>query len=328
MNLKFCLWNVENLFLLSDEKFKAEHLKVDEAQWQKLSVSVHSNKSLRKCREIAKVLHEIDADIVMLCEVGGQESLTNFNELFLKDLDYAAALIEGNSNRNIDIGYLVKRSQQYYFDLASNKNRSIEFLYAKNRHLGMAASEKFSRDVAELKLFAKDREDPFLIILLAHLKSHLDPEGIDHGGVERRTAELKALVDIHLELQKKYPKAPQIVAGDFNGNASRIHTEKEFLDIYDRTQLEDVLHVAGVEPTKRVTHTQIRTNQRADSKQIDFCFLSSPLQCHIKENTAKVRRFCDEFGFELDLPQTLDAKLNLASDHYPIIFELENLLIW
>ncbi len=326
--MKVCLWNVENLFILSDTGLTADHLKLDETQWQKLSVSLHPNKSLKKTFAIANILKELDADLVMLCEVGGQESLKNFNEHFLRDQNYATALIEGNSDRHIDVGFLIKKSLPCYFDLSTNKNRLIQFLYSHERHLGMEFSRKFSRDVAELKLFTKDRENPFLLVLLTHLKSHLDPEGIDFSGRERREAELKALVDIHLELLKKFPKTPQMVCGDFNGFAGRPNTDKEFLDLHLRTQLVDVLDIAQVPLDKRFSHLQFRTNQKTDGKQIDFSFLTPDLSPLLKANSGKMYRFRDEYGFEQDLPQTLDAKFLLPSDHYPLIFELEKIQVW
>ena len=109
LNLKFALLNAENLFLLFDKKPDAHVLKLEEVQWQKLSTSVYENKPLRKLLELQKVILEINPDILMLCEVGGEESLKNFNELFLGN-QYYTALMEGNSDRNIDIGFLIKKS--------------------------------------------------------------------------------------------------------------------------------------------------------------------------------------------------------------------------
>ena len=99
-NLKFCLLNAENLFLLFDQEPTLEFLKFNEAQWQKASAtSVYENKSLKKCHDIAKSLLDINADVIMLCEVGGYESLKNFNKLFMNDA-YSPCLVEGNSDRD------------------------------------------------------------------------------------------------------------------------------------------------------------------------------------------------------------------------------------
>ena len=225
-NLKIMLLNAENLFLLSDQEIKPEYLTLDERSWQKLSTSVFDNKSLLKLRALARVIKEENPDLLMLCEVGGLESLKNFNRLFLGD-EYLAALTEGNSDRNIDIGFLVRKNMGFYFDLVSNRSRSIEFLYPHERQSLAAGldslggkpiqSHRFSRDAAELHLFMHNRENPFMVILLAHLKSRLDPDGIDPSGFERRQAEMRTLLQIYQELETR-----------FQGNVCKVILRKSF----------------------------------------------------------------------------------------------------
>jgi endonuclease/exonuclease/phosphatase family metal-dependent hydrolase len=323
INLKFCLLNAENLFLLFDQPLPQDFQKLTEAQWQKLSTSVYENKALRKTQEIAKALHEINADIIMLCEVGGVESLKNFNQYFLND-EYSVCLLEGNSNRNIDVGFLIKKTAIFYFDLLSNKNRPINFVYP-HEVSGKVASHKFSRDVAELRLFAKDKEKPFLIILLTHLKSRLDPDRVDPNGFERRLAEMRTLVEIYSELSGRYPHVPMMVAGDMNGNASATDTDEEFKTIYSQTDLQDVLEVNSVSAPDRATFYQVRNGGKADGRQIDFAFLSEHLKKHLKANSAYVYRYKDHLGMAHDTPTSLDAKLLLPADHYPVVFEIEKL---
>lgn len=309
-------------------------LNLKEAQWQRLSTSVYENKPLKKTQEIAKALKDINADIVMMCEVGGLESLNNFNLLFMDDA-YSPCLIEGNSERNIDVGFLIRKNLPFYFDLQSNKNRLINYLYPHERDSLSAGypvkggkittSHKFSRDVVELKLFKSDQTKPFMIILLTHLKSRLDPERIDPNGFERRQAELKTLLDIYEELEKTHPQVPVMVAGDFNGNASSQGTDEEFKDLYARTQLRDILETAGLSLEDRATFYQVRNGSRADGRQIDFVFAPPSLQAYVKPGSCKVYRYKDEFGMDHDIPRNMDAKLNLPSDHYPLVFELEQL---
>ena len=331
IDLKFCLINAENLFLLFDGEAQPDPLKINEAEWQKLSTSVYENKSLRKSQALARSLLEINADIIMLCEVGGLESLKNFNQLFLGGA-YSPCLMEGNSNRNIDVGFLVKKNLSFYFDLHSNRNRFINFLYPHERDSlangyplkggKVFHSHKFSRDVLELRLFTQDREKPFLILLLTHLKSRLDPERIDPNGFERRQAELKTLVEIYHELIQKYPGVPLMVSGDFNGNASVVSTDEEFRSLYAATDLQDVLELDAVANENRSTFYQIRNAGRVDGRQIDFAFLSTLLKPYLKPKSASVYRYKNEVGLPMDPPQSLEAKLLLPSDHYPVVFEL------
>lgn len=333
-NLKFCLLNAENLFLLFDAPPTAETLKLNERQWQGQSTSVYENKSLKKCEDIAKALIEINADIIMLCEVGGFESLKNFNHLFMNDT-YSPCLIEGNSDRNIDVGFLIRKGLPFYFDVLSNKARPINYLYPHER-LSLAngypvkggkvtSSHKFSRDVVELRLFTKDKEKPFFITLLTHLKSRLDPERIDPNGFERRQAELLTLLEIYRELEEKNPQTPIIVAGDFNGNAGKVNTDEEFKEIYATTELKDVFEVAGLTPEQRATFYQVKSSARTEGRQIDFVFLSPITQSLLKPQSAKAFRYRDEFGSERSVPQTMEAKGRIPSDHYPIVFEIENI---
>ncbi len=338
LNIKFCFLNAENLFLLFDEAPAVEALKLDETKWQRLSTSTYENKPLAKCLELAKTLKDIDADIIMLCEVGGAESLKNFNELFLNSA-YSPILTEGNSNRNIDVGFLIRKNMPFYFDLQSNKNRLINYLYPHERASmennypvssvkNPTTSHKFSRDVAELRLFKTDVEKPFLGILLTHLKSRLDPEGIDPGGFERRQAELQALVEIYKEYEAKHPGTPVMVVGDFNGNAGVQNTDEEFKALYENTELKDVLELSNVTTENRATFYQVRSSSRTEGRQIDFCFLSPLLATELKPNSSYVYRYKDEFGMGVGIPMTLEAKLRLPSDHYPIVFEIANMKIW
>lgn len=331
-NLKFCLLNAENLFLMFDQTPGKEALQLKEYQWQRLSVSVYENKPLKKTLDLAKALKEINADIIMLCEVGGFESLKNFNQLFM-DGAYSPCLIEGNSERNIDVGFLIRKNLPFYFDLQSNKNRPINYLYPHERESlksgypvkggRITSSHKFSRDVAELRLFTSDKEKPFLIILLAHLKSRLDPDRIDPNGFERRRAELLTLLEIYKELETVHPEVPLMVAGDFNGNAGAINTDEEFKELYASTPLKDVLEVNQLTPEERATFYQVRNGGRAEGRQIDFAFLSPKMQALLKPQSTYVYRYRDEFGSPFPIPKNLDAKLSLPSDHYPVVFEIE-----
>jgi hypothetical protein len=333
-NLKVLLLNAENLFLLSDQPLTTEHLKLDQIQWNKLSTSVYENKPLEKARSLSKMILEEDPDVVLFCEVGGLESLQNFNRLFLKDR-YSPALIEGNSNRNIDVGYLVRKNMGFYFDIISNKNRLINYLYPHERQSlesgyptqkASEGSHKFSRDVAELHFFLRDREKPFFVFLLTHLKSRLDPDGIDPNGFERRKAELQTLLEIYKELDAKFQsQTPIVVGGDFNGNASAQNTDIEFQEIYKSTQLRDVCDLATLAAEHSATYYQVGRSSKAEGKQLDYCFLSPAAQKLLDKTSVQVYRYKDHLGQAFNPPHSLEAKLNLPSDHYPVIFTLNNI---
>lgn len=332
INLKLGLYNLENLFLIFDQPLPPHYLKLTEAQWQKLSSSVYENKPLSKCIQIAEIIKQQRPDILMLCEVGGPESLKNFNEHFL-DSEFHIALIEGNSDRNIDVGYLIRKNMPFQHDLISHKQRPLNFLYphentsVKTGYPVRGSTHFFSRDCAELRLFTDSSQNPFMILLLTHLKSRLDPERIDPGGTERRSAELRTAVDIYKELRQRFPQTPMALCGDMNGYAGQPDTDPEFLPLYSETDLEDVLHSSQVSIEKRSTFFQIKSSGRSEGKQIDYCFLSPELWPRTKPSESYVYRYQDEFGFDMDMPKTIDDKLRLPSDHYPLFFTLENLKI-
>lgn len=321
IDLKIALLNAENLFLLFDQPPTLEHTKLDEIQWQKLSTSIFPNKNLSKLKALTKALNDMDADIILLCEVGGPESLKHFNELFLEN-KYSTALMEGNSDRNIDVGFLVRKNLPFYFDLSTNKHRLINFNYESERFLRTPPEHKLSRDCAELKLFQREADKPFLNILLTHLKSRLDPEKKDPHGFARRQAELKTVVDIANEVFKRNPDVPMILAGDFNGNASAKTTDEEFKYLYAHTQMSDVLELANIPDEKRATFAHVRNGSKSEGRQIDFCFLTPNAARYLDTSSTTVYRYKDSYGFDLDLPTTLEQKLELPSDHYPILFKL------
>lgn len=321
--LKFCQINAENLFLIFDGPLPLNYLKLDNKQWEKLSTSAFENKPLSKVLNLARAINDIDADIIMLNEVGGAESLKNFTTYFL-DSRYSSILVEGNSDRNIDVGFLIKKNLPFYYDLFSHKNKMIDLEYPLLRNK-KETSYKFSRDCAELRLFKTHVQHPFLIILLTHLKSPLDPDRIDAGGVLRRTAELKACIDIFNELKNKNPDTFFIFAGDFNGNASRTKTDPEFSYLYKNSGLEDILELSAISEDLRSTFTQVKSGLRSEGRQIDYSFLSENLKDKLILGSAMVYKYKDEFGSDLKKPDTLEQKAILPSDHYPLIFTLENL---
>jgi hypothetical protein len=336
-SLRLVEFNVENLFIFLDHYQGQDLAQVSEKEWQRLSASTTKNKPLEQVRQIARTITELDPDIVMLCEVGGKESLENFSRLFLGDR-FSVHLMEGNSERGIDIGYLVKKALPFRYDLISHKQRPIDFLYPHERltketgydqvvQSGRIHSHRFSRDVLELRVF-ENSSIPVLIILLVHLKSQLDPERIDPGGRDRRRAELEKLVQIQKELDGEFQSlVPVILTGDFNGSASLESHDPEFHAIYRDTDLKDALEVAAVPKENRFTHMQLpmRNNRVGGgfSRQLDYIFLPAKLHSRVSHTQTLVYRFKDHLGMNMLIPRNMNEKKLLCSDHYPVVLTLE-----
>lgn len=333
--LRLVEFNVENLFIYLDHYKGQDLATVTEREWRSFSASTVPNKPVKQVRELARAIDDLDPDILALCEVGGRESLTNFSRLFLGDR-YEGYLIEGNSDRGIDIGYLVKRSLPFTYDLISHKHRSIDFLYPHERllhetgyeHLRSAkvVSHKFSRDVLELRVFESDPREPVMIVLLVHLKSQLDRDRIDPGGRDRRKAELEKLVKIRKEIEDEFGgRVPVVLTGDFNGSAARPAPDVEFEAIYRETNLEDALEWARQPNDERFTFMQLSNSRTRPglNKQLDYVFLPPALGERVNEKETWVYRFKDEVGMTMLVPRNFNEKKTLPSDHYPVVVTLD-----
>ncbi len=320
--------NAENLFLFFDQPMTKPVEQYSEKEWQRLSHAAQSNKPLFKTLSLAKSLIEIDADIILMNEVGGLESLENFNKLFLNGA-YTSYLIEGNSNRGIDNGYLVKTTLPYRCSLKTHKDRPLHFIYPHEKDLNeyfknsqpekVVKTHYFSRDCAELRMF-DNKDELKIIFLLVHLKSKLDLDGIDPLGNERRAAELKTVVEIYKEVETETNKAvPILVAGDFNGVARKINHEIAFDLLYEQTPLEDIFDILQLSEEERATQVQVHRNGRVDHLQIDTIFVSPHLKNSLIQSGCYVFRYKNELGLPSPFPRTIDERIQLASDHYPVV---------
>lgn len=326
-SFRFVHWNVENLFLFLD-LYNGQDLKnMTELEWQRLSSSTTPNKSIHKTRALAEAILDMDPDFLMLNEVGGEDSLLNFNRYFLQE-KYQAHIVEGNSDRGIDVGYLTRRDLPFKYVLISHKNRPLDFLYPHEippAHITETRSHFFSRDVAELRVFMPEAHTPFLVILLTHLKSKLDPEGIDPEGKLRRQAELKTLVKIYNDVNQELEgKVPIMVAGDFNGEARRPNPEPEFAELYNSTDLMEVFELADLPPESRYTQIQFPRYGQPRGLHIDYIFISPHLHPLVVKEQTGPYLFKSDGRVQLPYPKTIDQRAAMPSDHHPVIATIKN----
>lgn len=330
---RFVSFNTENFFMYFDEAPTKDPRAMTEIEWQKLSRSTLENKSLSKVRDIARAIDDLDPDIMMLSEVGGRESLANFSRYFLNDR-YVPHLIEGNSNRGIDLGFLVKRTLPLKYDLISHKNRKLDFLYPHERmsqetgytHLrsGRVTSHRFSRDVVELRCYGVSDEAPEFIIMLVHLKSPLDKDRIDPGGRDRRKAELDMLVQIYGEVKTEFPSAPVFISGDFNGVIFGPSEDPEF-ESMRASDLKCCLDMAQVAPDEKFTWMHLHNRRPNFFRQLDYILVPEHLRSRVDVNETWVYRFKDESGVYRTIPRNQNEKRTLPSDHYPVVLTLNPL---
>lgn len=335
MLLKIMEFNAQDFFLQLEYPMSREAiLNISDEQWKLLGKEDIYLKPLSKIKRIADLIHEVNPDIVCLCEIGGFESLQLFAHVFLDDA-YIPYLLEGNSNRGIESGFLVKKSLPWTSRVRSHKNWPLPFQYpheidpvtfhlaaaaAQYYDLGVPKERRLSRDIPALILESEGKVR--LVILLVHLKSGFDTAGVDLEGKVRRGAELKALLAIYQSFRQEFgPDIPIVLTGDFNGRAGRHETADEFLPLYQDSPFEDVLEIKQVPLYERISQmTFVKRNLIA--QQLDFIFVGKDLAHRVKNAYVYRYRFAEE-DKEIMLPTSFRDRTQLPSDHYPLVCELD-----
>lgn len=300
--------NAENLFLLATSK---ENSSTD---------SPLSPKTIDKTTDLARALLDIDPDIVLLCEVGGKDSLDLFNSVYLNDL-YFTTLIKGNSDRGIELGYLIKKKLGV----------KIQHFTHKKRVIGKTINDEpifFSRDLGELRIFSKiaqDDEAPKLIILHSHLKSKWDRTGLDPLGKKQRKLEVNAIVEVFLTHAQNYPSTPTIIAGDLNGVAHRNAGEEEFITIFEKTELLEILEILDIPKNLRTSFIHFEKDSAPLPQQLDYIFLPPTLVPFLDKENSGIYLYKDDQNRPIATPKSSFERYLLPSDHYPIVIALKNI---
>ncbi len=284
------------------DHYKGEDLHtISNKDWQSLSLgNTTPNKHIQKIEDAAKVIKDIDADIYLLCEVGGPESLNNFNSCFLKN-EYDVIAFEGTSRRSLDVGFLVKK------DLSKNIT-SID-----NKNIKLSDQSYFSRSLGEIHLI-RDNEVQ-MVLLLTHLKSKLTAEG-DFQGLSKRALEIKGLNKHIKSIQQSFNNPKVILAGDLN-------SDLEDLRLMKLMDLDNFLDLKGSSVEDKCTH--IYFGSTIAYHQFDYIFTTKNMRDLLDINNSYVYRFKNDYGDVLKLPEVLSEKFQHPSDHYPVVLQLKNL---
>ena len=309
-NIKVMVLNAQDLFLFMDKHNHGESPVSDltEIKWQLMSSSLFSNKSKEKCQVLANTILEAQADIVMVTEVGGPESLHNFAHYLLRDQYYSLSL-PSNSDRGIDLGYLIKRTLPFKIETHTHVDFKLPY-----------PAKKFSRDVLRLDLI--EGEDTKMILLLVHIKSKLDLKRADFEGRTRRHLEVRGLIDIYKDLEIKFPHIPILVGGDMNGHAGEIDTEEEFKQLYALTELKDIASLAKIPTEDRFSYIYFNRGGNRFVQQIDYLFISEKFAHLIDPAECYFPRYKGLNGSPLPIPKRMEQKNILPSDHYPFLATL------
>lgn len=307
MNLKIMVLNAQDLFLFMDKHDHSTPVtELTEIKWNLMSSSLLNNKSKEKCLQLGKAIMDANTDIVMMTEVGGPESLSNFAKYLLND-EYLALSLPSNSDRGIDLGYLVKKQYAHEVEIHSYKDFPLPH-----------PAKKFSRDVLRLDL--KIAGELKLILLLVHIKSKLDLRKNDFEGRGQRAMEVKGLINIYQELKSK--GVPILVGGDFNGHAGEKDTEEEFQAIYKETDLKDIAYLAKIPEEERFSYVYFTRGGNRFVQQIDYLFISESFSHLLETSECYFPRYSHLSGAPMAIPRRMEQKNTLPSDHYPFLATL------
>lgn len=295
-HLNVLIWNVQDLFIFLD-KHKDEDIKaLEEPKWQLLSSSLKANKEHSKVKELAKFILDLDFDLCLLTEIGGKESLDNFNKFFLNS-NYTVVHHPTNSDRGIDLGILIK-----------NK------LADKTKHK-FHNHKVFARGVLQLEL--KLDESNHFRFFLTHLKSKLS-KASDFEGRTQRALEVKKLCEIYAKERSK-KDIPTFVCGDFNGIISKEDTEEELAQFEKTLGLVDILEHLDRDSFDRGTYTFFDRQKNLNLMQLDYALCEAKWSNLINKSSSVI----DFSGNERRVIEISRAQRLLApSDHYPIRLDI------
>ncbi len=292
--MKLTLFNLENFFL-DVQTTPTTQLKPQE-----------------KLNEIVNIFHEIKADIYLLTEIGLCQSLNIFNETYLSN-EYEVYCLPGNSDRGIEVGFLIKKSAFQKVEFRSNKSHPIDL---SNDNI----PEYFSRDLIELS-FESSGVNYYLY--LTHLKSKWDRENKDFEGRIKRRKEVEAIVQIIKAKMNSSKAGYHILAGDFNGLAHPTCGEDEFLPLFHELNCIDLLECLNLPMEERSTYYHFQKDQPGIGQQLDYFFLVNSQIPEIDRTNSGIYYFKDPKSKEKLIPKDHFERYALPSDHFPVILSIK-----
>ena len=223
---KIASYNVENLFDLTDDGTEyAEYIPNTRYGWTKDIVDI-------KVSNIAGVIRDLRADIVILQEVESKRSL-----VFLR-------------NRLKDFGVSYP-----YFEIAGSRATPVKcavlskFPIIKKEEIKVA--DEFARNILKVTI---DINGSRLILFINHWKSKRGPESL-------RIAYAKTLKK---EIDKLKGNVDFILAGDFNSNYNEYKTFKNCRRLNDTAGITGINHILMTVKNSEMVDEKILTQQTSN----------------------------------------------------------------
>jgi endonuclease/exonuclease/phosphatase family metal-dependent hydrolase len=232
----------------------------------------------------AKVIEEINADILCCVEAENRVVLQNFNKYLLNSKYKYAMLIDGNDERGIDVGILSKHPivsiESHIFDTYKD-DRGIE-------------REVFSRDCA---VYSIEYNNQVIHMLCNHFKSqgYGSKESNDKKR-KRQAARVKEIIqEKGFDLLTDYV----IVSGDLN-------------DSPGNDPLKPLLTMPNLVNSVTLLNTENTGTYQGGKKQLDYLLISRALADRYMQGGIERRGIYSVRGDKFD---SVTSKINQASDH-------------
>ena len=251
-------------------------------------------------KNTARVIADVDADVICLIEVEDRNLLQKFHDgllekEFLQPSGKAGysyiLLVDGNDPRGIDVSFM---SRIPVLSMHSNIHEFSDYDGRKVR--------TFSRDCLEVQLEAPDGKN--LHLKVNHFKSMGYSPKTDPQSIRRRLGQAKRvaeLIDRH-DLEKDYV----IVAGDLNSDPTS-------------PSMEPLVKKKGLYNVNLELSADDRGTFRTGKKQLDYLFISEALKKHLQAVRLERRGIFVKSKWK-PYPTVKSARTQ-ASDHAAVIAE-------
>jgi len=274
-------------------------------------------KSYKDRVAMGKAINEMNPDLMAVEEIESLDLLQTFSEDFLRD-QYKAVILVGNSNRRVQIGFLIKRDLPLKFEM--HGFHEMESIYQGE------VKESFSRDLPVIIVRRIDNDRPVMAIAGTHYKSKGWDTPEDPQNVIRRKIQVEETVGIMQMIRSRYGRSlPVILAGDFNND---LPTATEFDPLF-RYGFRDSLDLHyKKDDWGRVTHAYCVPKQQTNYAQLDGILYNFPNVPGPILMDADVYHYKNDAGVEKRTPRNIFERNENPSDHFPIYadFNMRKLL--
>jgi endonuclease/exonuclease/phosphatase family metal-dependent hydrolase len=244
----------------------------------------------------ARVMKEIDADILAVVEAESRHSLRDFSRVLLRQVGGQpyehTMLIEGNDDRGINVGLLTKEG----FDFDALRTHIFD-MFEPNRAI-------FSRDCPEYLIRTAAGSE--VLVLVNHFKSKRG------GGDTQRLRQATRVKEIVLERLAEHPNL--VVLGDFNDTPDSDNLKP----LLDGTPLKDI----STHPSFDDGGFPGTFGTQGASNRIDYLLLSPDLTDKVTAGGI-FRKGVFSASHRWPVFDTVTTKIAQASDHAAIWAEID-----